>query len=166
MPSTNVLLVEIRGTDLPGRRCGPNPEGRWYENIHVGPGRHPHPAELVPGDAPEARWAFEVTTRVTADGEIDFGGPYVYGRRSERFLYLSWGEVADDGAFELFRAAKLRFSDIDPGLVRRAMEPGRRLVGRLGLTDRKGHPRCARARPPDIAWSAERGPGTSREREG
>ncbi len=75
--------------------------------------------------------------------------------------YLSWGEVADDATFELCRAAKLRFSDIDPGRVRGATEPGRWLVGRLGVTDGNGHPRCARARPPDIAWSAERGPRTT-----
>jgi hypothetical protein len=165
MPSTTLLLVEILGTDLPGRRCGPSPEGRWYENIHVGPGRHPHPAELVPGDAPEARWAFEVTIRTTADDEIDFGGPYVYGKRGDRFLYLSWGEVADDGSFELFRAAKLRLADVDSRLVRRAMDPGHSLVACLGLTDRKGHPRCARVRSPDIAWSAERSPRTSRGKE-
>jgi Family of unknown function (DUF5990) len=160
------VLVEILGSDLPGRRCGPNREGRWYENIHVGPGRHPHPAELVPGDAPKARWAFEVTTRTTADAEIDFGGPYVYGKRGDRFLYLSWGEVADDGAFELFRAAKLRLSDVDPGVLRRAMEPGCRLVGRLGLTDGKGHPRSAGVRPRGIAWSAEGDPRSPAGRAG
>jgi hypothetical protein len=28
------------------------------------------------------------------------------------------------------------------------------LVGRLGLTDRKGNPLCAAVRPPVIEWSA------------
>jgi hypothetical protein len=28
------------------------------------------------------------------------------------------------------------------------------LVGRLGLTDPKGNPRCAAVRPPVIEWSA------------
>jgi hypothetical protein len=32
-----------------------------------------------------------------------------------------------------------------------------RLVGRLGLTDEKGSPRCAAVRPADIACSAETG---------
>jgi hypothetical protein len=149
------VLVVIEGSDLPGRRCGPSPEGRWYENIHVGLGRPPKLVGLVPGDAPSARWELEITMRRRPGGELDFRGPFVHGKRGERSLYLSWGEVADDGAFELFRAAKLRFSDLDPDLVRQAMEPGRRLVGRLGLTDSKGHPRCARVRPPDIEWSAE-----------
>jgi hypothetical protein len=115
----------------------------------------------VPGDAPSARWELEITVRTGPDGELDFRGPFVHGKRGERFLYLSWGEVADDGAFALFRAAKLRFSDLDPGVVRQAMQPGRRLVGRLGLTDSKGHPRCASVRPPDIAWSAARSPRTA-----
>jgi hypothetical protein len=33
------------------------------------------------------------------------------------------------------------------------------LVGRLGLTDDKGHPRCARVQPPVIEWSAADGMG-------
>ncbi|MGH3559093.1 MAG: DUF5990 family protein [Mycobacterium sp.] len=28
------------------------------------------------------------------------------------------------------------------------------LVGRLGLTDAKGNPLCARVRPPQISWTA------------
>ncbi len=155
-----MVVVVIEGTDLPGRRCGPSPEGHWYENIHVGLGRPPKLTGLMPGDAPAAQWELEITLRTGPDGEPDFRGPFVHGKRGERCLYLSWGEVTDDGTFELFRAAKLRFSDIDPGLVRGATEPGRRLVGRLGLTDGNGHPRCARVRPPDIAWSAERNPHT------
>jgi hypothetical protein len=30
------VFVEIRGTDLPGRRCGPTLEGRMCENVHAG----------------------------------------------------------------------------------------------------------------------------------
>jgi Family of unknown function (DUF5990) len=88
------VLVEIAGTDLPGRRCGPNPEGRWYENIHVGLGRAPKLTGLVPGDAPSAH------------------------------------------------------------------------AGRLGLTDGKGHPRYARVRPPDVAWSAQRSPQATARKAG
>jgi hypothetical protein len=149
------LRVEIEGTDLPGRRCGPNPVGHWYENIHVGVRHRTGPVELVPGDAPCARWELDVATRPDTDGAVDFGGPFVRGKRGERCLDLVWGEVGDDGSFALFRAAKLRLADIDPSVVRAALRPGRRLVGRLGLTDAKGHPRCASVRPPDITWSAD-----------
>jgi|GEM_PF-5397207 len=33
------IRVEIEGTDLPGRRCGPDLDGIWYENIDVGFGK-------------------------------------------------------------------------------------------------------------------------------
>lgn len=147
------MVVEIEGTDLPGRRCGPNPEGAWYENVHVGISRRGVAVDLVPGDAPSATWRVDVTVRPAHDDGLDFGGPFVHGERGERFLGLRWGTVGDDGTFRLFRGAKLRLSDVDPVLVRQALLPGRRLVGRLGLTDAKGHPRCARVRPPDVEWS-------------
>jgi uncharacterized protein DUF5990 len=72
------LTVEIRGSDLPGRHCGPNPEGRMYENVHVGLARRAETVELVRGDARSARWAFEITVRRDDEGGLDFGGPFVH----------------------------------------------------------------------------------------
>lgn len=149
------MLVEIRGTNLPGRRCAPNPQGEAYENIHVGIGRGDTLTGLVSGDAPSARWQIDVKTRVSDARDIDFGGPFVKGKRGERFVYLSWGTVDEHGAFTLFRAAKLWLSEVDPSMIQEALQPGRRLVGSLGLTDRKGYPVCASVRPPAIVWSAE-----------
>jgi hypothetical protein len=150
------LTVEIVGSDLPGRRCGPDPDGRWYEDICVGLARGKDTVELVRGDAPSARWAFEMTVRRLEDGEVDFGGPFVHGRRGERSLGLRWGTLAY-ADLEVFRAAKLRLSDLDPSLVERALRGGGRLVCRLGLTDDRGDPRCASVRPPDVAWSTDDG---------
>lgn len=121
----------------------------------MGIGRGDSLSELVRGDAPAACWQIEVTARVGTDGDIDFGGPFVKGKRGERFVYLSWGTVADDGTFTLFRAAKLWLSNVERSVIEEAMLPGRRLVGSLGLTDRKGYPLCASVRPPTIAWSVE-----------
>lgn len=151
------MVVEIEGTDLPGRRCGPNPEGAWYENIHVGISRRSAAVDLVPGDAASATWRVDVTVKPVGDAGLDFGGPFVHGGRGERFLGLRWGAVGDDGTFQLFRGAKLRLSDVDLALVRQALLPGRRLIGRLGLTDAKGQPRCASVHPPDVQWSVSGG---------
>jgi hypothetical protein len=149
------LRLEIRADNLPGRRCGPRPEGGTYENIHVGIGRGASLTGLTAGDAPSARWDVEIKTRPGPEGGIDFGGPFVHGPRGERCVYLSWGTVDADGTFKLFRAAKLRLSEIDPGIVHEALQPGRHLVGRLGLTDQHGWPLCASVRPPHIEWKAE-----------
>ena len=51
-----LLRVELHGVDLPGRSCGPRPGGGWYEDIQVGLKRGTTAIDLVPGDAPEAKW--------------------------------------------------------------------------------------------------------------
>jgi len=140
----------------PGIRCGPAPDGSFYENNHVGLARGAETVDLCPGDATSARWAFEVTVRELDDG-VDVGGPFVYGKRGERAFGLRWGVPAADGSFDVFRAAKLRFSDVDPSALREAMRSGGRLVGSLGLTDEQGRPRCASVRPPAVTWSAAEG---------
>jgi Family of unknown function (DUF5990)/Ankyrin repeats (3 copies)/Ankyrin repeats (many copies) len=151
-----MLEVEIRGSDLPGLRCGPDSEGRTCENVHVGLARKADTVELRPGDARTVSWRFEITVRRDAEGRLDFGGPFVYGGRGERSLGLRWGTLGEDDAFDVFRAAKLRLADVDPELVDEALREGRRLVCRLGLTDEHGWPRCASVRPPDVTWSISR----------
>jgi hypothetical protein len=145
------MIVEILGSELPGLRCGLAPDGSFYENIHVGLARRTETVDLVPGDADSARWVFEVTVRDRDDG-IDITGPFVHGKRGDRAF--RWGVPADDGSFAVFRAAKLRLSDVNTAALRKAIDTGGRLVGSLGLTDEHGWPRCARVRPPDVRWSA------------
>ena len=88
-----------------------------YEDIHVALKRRDGPVDFVPGDALSARWELELVVREHDDGDVDFGGPFVYGRRGERALGLVWGTFARDDEFDVFRAAKLRLSDLDPALV-------------------------------------------------
>jgi hypothetical protein len=45
------------------------------------------------------------------------------------------------------------FEDVPAGVLGSAAKFGL-LVGRLGLTDAKGNPLCARVRPPQISWTA------------
>ena len=61
----------------------------------------------------------------------------------------------DDGQFVVFRAAKFRLFEMDRAIFESAAAPGMTLVGRLGLTDEQGWPRCATVRPPQIAWTVE-----------
>jgi hypothetical protein len=63
------------------------------------------------------------------------------------------GTVDDQGTFTLFRRAKVWLEGIPPETIAQAVSLGM-LVGRLGLTDRKGHPLCAAVRPPFSDWSA------------
>ena len=59
----------------------------------------------------------------------------------------------DDGAFTMFRQAKLWLDAIDPATLDAARQYGS-LIGSLNLTDANGHPLCATVRPPLIRWTA------------
>jgi Family of unknown function (DUF5990)/Domain of unknown function (DUF5655) len=160
------MTVVIEGSELPGRSCRPGPDGPGNENVYVALGgksadraaltmsNNPGMAiEPVPGDAPAARWEMPVTVRRDEDG-FDFAGPFVRGVRDDRHLGLIWGDLQADGTLRVFRGAKLRLVDVDPGLIERALRPGRRLVARIRLTDARGNPICARVHPPYLTWSA------------
>jgi hypothetical protein len=142
--------IRIEGHDLPGRdfSC----DGVDRDNVHVAVQVGREPFGLVRGDAPGATWTVDVRALPTPDG-LDLRGPAVHGRRGERFLYLTWGQVTPAGAFEMFRRAKLMLGDIDADVLRTAAAPGAAgLTARVQLRDAKGHPRCARVRTPAITW--------------
>ncbi len=145
------MRIRIEGDDLPGRRPGSGADALRLGNVHVGVQRKAEVVDRVPADAESAAWDVEVTSR-EVDGLLDVGGPYVHGRPGARFLYLSWGAV-DGATFSMFGRAKLMFGDIPTEVLRAAHERDAVLVGRLGLTDEDGAPRCARVRPPAIAWT-------------
>ena len=132
------MRLVIEGWNLPGRDCGS------YRDIHVGTQIRRDPAELVPADAASATWELDVEV-VDRNGARDFRGPAVQGRRGERFVYLTWGELRD-GTFTMFRRTKLMLLDVP--------DPDRsRVTARIDLTDECGMPRCARLRPPALTWS-------------
>jgi hypothetical protein len=120
-------------------------------NVHVGVQLRREPVDLVRADGAEARWDLDVDV-IEHDGELDFRGPVVQGRRGDRFVYLTWGEVDTVGGFEMFRRAKLMLNRIDPSVVQAALE-ATRLMARVDLTGSDGGPRCARVDPPAIDWS-------------
>jgi hypothetical protein len=147
------VRIRIEGDDLPGTRDGAQATALRLGNVHVGVQRKAEVVDRVPATASEAIWQFEITSR-EVDGLLDVGGPWVQGRPGARFIYLSWGAVTDD-RFEMFRRVKLLFGDIPTDLLRAAHDGAGVLVGRLGLTDAKGGPLCARVRPPTITWTVE-----------
>lgn len=150
------VALRIEGDRLPGRTCAAAPGFPGYADIHVGVQRRARPGELLgptPGDAVAAGWTLECAARTDAAGAVDLTGPYVQGRPGERFVYLSWGGIGTDGAYGMFRRAKLILGAVAPEVLAAAVRSGR-LTGRLGLTDAKGHPLCARVVPPVIAWTA------------
>jgi hypothetical protein len=154
-PATRVgtVTVEIIGTDLPGRRCGPDADGQWYDDVRVGLARGSDTIEVVSGDADMARWTFDMDLAIDDEGKLDQRGSFVLGPRGERYLAIRWLRTGADGDPAVFRGAKFRLFEMDPALFEEALGEGRKLVGSVGLTDEMGWPRCATVRPPTIRWT-------------
>ena len=126
-------------------------QGVPLHNVHVAVQIGKQPVGLVRGDADSARWEIDVRT-VIADGSVDVRGPAVHGKKGERFLYLTWGDVGAGDSFAMFRRAKLMIGDIEPELLAAAARDDGLLIASLPLTDEHGCPRCARVKPPVIRW--------------
>lgn len=148
------MRVVVVGTDLPGRTFHDG-DGVPVDKVHVGVQVGRDPVDLVRGDAPEARWSLDVRVVTADDGGLDCRGPAVHGRRGERFLYLTWGDVQPGGTFAMFRRAKLVLERVDPALVRRAAAGGGALTATVRLADGCGGPRCARVDPPALRGTVE-----------
>ena len=78
---------------------------------------------------------------VAGEDGYDFRGPHVHGRVGERFVYVTWGDLAQDGSFHMFRRAKLQFDAVPPGVLDRATRT-ETLDATLNLTFR-----CSRKPP-------------------
>jgi hypothetical protein len=138
--------LRIVGRRLPGSSWS----GR--HGIHVGVQRGTEVVGLVTGDAADAVFDIELDIVAGADGEIDFRGPYVNGRRGERFVYLAWGEVDGDGVFTMFRRLKLHLTPLIEQETQERVVTAQRIQAILELTDTRGRPLAASVRPPWVTW--------------
>jgi hypothetical protein len=87
------VRLAISGFNLPGRVfC--RPDGSAMDNVHVGVQVRRDPAHLVRADESETLWEIDVEV-VQKDGVADFRGPAVQGKRGDRFIYLTWGNVSE-----------------------------------------------------------------------
>lgn len=149
------MLLRIEGYDLPGRDCAAGPNFPGAHNVHVAVQRKDKPTELLdvqPGDAASVAWDLECQPFTDADGALTLRGPYIQNRLGGRFVYVSWGEVDDQGGFHMFRRAKLLLARVDPKVMADAVASGT-LLARMRMTDAKGHPAIHKD-PPNLVWSA------------
>jgi hypothetical protein len=145
------MRIVIEGHDLPGAEFVS--DGVVLHNVHVAVQIGKEPVGQVSGGAEVARWDVDVRGDLD-DAGPDVRGPAVHGKKGERFLYLTWGDVGADGSFVMFRRAKLMLADVEPAMLAAAIRDDGVLVASISLTDPRGGPRCARVRPPAINWRA------------
>ena len=137
------LNIQLIGHGLGDRKSG----------LHLGMQRGSEVVDPVPATAGTVLFALTVeVTPIGAGGEFDTRGPYVHGRRGDRFLYLSWGEVDPDGAYGMVMRTKIGLGTIAPDLVTRALESGATLRGTLSLVDAAGKPVSGTVPAERIAW--------------
>ena len=150
------VLIRLEGRELPGRTCGPGPDyPDGHHNIHVAVQGRKGQQDLfgpVPADVESAIWELECTV-ASPPPQVDLRGSQIHGSQGKRFIYLTWGVVDAEGAFAMFRRAKLWLDAVPDDVIGTACESGV-LIGRLGLSDNDGWPLCASVRPPRIIWSA------------
>jgi hypothetical protein len=91
------LRLRIVGSHLPGRQFA------YYQGVHPGIQRRTEVIDVVPGDTAEATFDLAVEAGTDEAASLDFRGPYVRGKRGECFPYLTWGNLAEDGTFTMFR---------------------------------------------------------------
>jgi hypothetical protein len=142
--------LRIVGRRLPGSSWS----GRT--GIHVGVQKGTEVIGLVTGDAADAVFDIDLEVVADSDGEPDFRGPYVQGRRGERFVYLSWGEVDDQGTFAMFRRLKLHLAPLVEQSTPERVLTAKKIQAVLELTDTRGRPLAASVRPPWVTWRVNR----------
>ncbi len=138
--------LRIVGRRLPGASWS----GR--SGIHVGVQDGSTVVDLVTGDAADAVFDIDLEVVTGADGDVDFRGRYVHGRRGERFVYLVWGEVDDAGTFAMFRRLKLHLAPLLEQFPAESVLAAKRIQAVLELSDTRGRPLAASVRPPWVTW--------------
>ena len=137
-----VSAVEVRitivGEALPSRAIGE------HTNVHIGIQKGKETVDILPADSVAE---FDITVERLDNG--DWRGPFVQGKRGDRFLYLVWCDVDPrSGLPSMFSRIKLMLAAIPESLSKSTA-----LEAKLRLTNARGGLRTASVRPPDVVWS-------------
>jgi len=140
------LTIEVIGRHLPGIRFAD------YEPVYLGIQKGNEVIEAMPGDRKQVifRPTFKIGTQ--PNGAPNFLGPFAKGTPQERFFYLSWGVMTEDGRFQMFRRAKIHLNHLTGEEIGNALSDNRPIKVTIDMTDRKGGPLCASVRKDRAKW--------------
>lgn len=100
---------------------------------------------VVPGEI--LQFEAELLVEQGIPGErTRFRGKFLQGTRQEPFLYLCWGERANDGAWIMIRRAKFPLSALPTREIDAALKNKTPIRVRVNMTDKRGDPVCAMLR--------------------
>jgi hypothetical protein len=100
--------------------------------------------------------AFDLTVKVKPAGDaFDYHGPFVQGRRGERYVAILIGTLAGEADSCWTRAVKIHLSPIPSATVESALNRADVvLTARFPGRAKSGGPSCASIRPLDDGWRA------------
>ncbi|HEY0783210.1 MAG TPA: DUF5990 family protein [Thermoanaerobaculia bacterium] len=101
-----------------------------------------------------AELRFDVAVQVRdGAGDLDFRGPFVQGKRGDRFVYVNSGTLAAQAGSTWTRRAKVKLGSITQEAVERALrEAAGVLVARFAGRAKDGGPACATVPLLDGGW--------------
>lgn len=124
-------------TSLPGTRVGLQRDKEVVDD------------QLLAGDSLHFR--FEVTVKTDSQ---DFAGPYVQGKRGERFIYLVWG-TRNGTDFQMTGRSKIGLNTtLAWAWVEECLRSGKPLCATIRLRNEKGQPALASLKSERVSWRA------------
>ena len=108
----------------------------------------------VPPETPEVTFTVPLRLKASlpAGAGFDFAGPFVQGKKGERFLYLCWGEQRVGEAWENVRRAKLPLRYVTEYRVDAAQRSGSPIRVAIDMTGARGDPLCATIPEDYLTW--------------
>ena len=101
-----------------------------------------------------AELRFDVAVQVRGgEGDLDFRGPFVQGKRGDRFVYVNSSTLAGQAGTAWTRRAKVKLGSLTLEMVDRALrEPAGVLEARIAGRAKDGGPACATVPLLDGGW--------------
>jgi hypothetical protein len=146
-----ILSGRVDAIDLPGNYLGDQIP------LLVGIQHGQEIRQITPlASADTASFDFEFALAGEGDS-VDVRGPFVHGRKGDRFVYLVWGHPTQDDPFVRYARTKLMFNDIPMDLMLTVADgsAGGVLVCTLQATSDKGTESSGTVRPPRVSWAIE-----------
>lgn len=143
--SAEITLL-IRCQELPGTECA----GKTAARLGIQKGAVV--IEDVPADVEGVTFTVPIGIRRASPTSVpDYSGPFVQGKKGERFLYLNWGE-RNGQEWEGFGRVKLSLSPLTGAVVDKALQTGEPVRVTITMTDAKGKPVFATVREEYLQW--------------
>ena len=142
------VSIKVSATGMPSDWC------RLHGITHLGISHRSEVLDVASTQEHGAQFRASVDVIDTPTG-WDFRGPYVFGKRGERFLYLNWGSrtahgwITGDGGRIKLQLGFISQVDLEASLT------GRTLMSELILSNEAGRPICATVKAPAMVWTID-----------